>query len=94
VKRSILERLLLRIEAMKFGWTYIERGITGGVKNAVLKPFDSFTECCAAAAKVANTSPVQPVERVDVVPCEYDDGRCHPQVMSVMKTFQRSPRPT
>ena len=69
VKRSILERLLLRIEPMKFGWTFIERGITGGVKNAVLKPFDSFTECCAAA-KAANTSRAQPVERVDVVPCE------------------------
>lgn len=92
IRRSILARLLLRFQSMKFGFTFIERGTSGGVQNSALEPFDSFMECCTAAEKAVNADPTRALARIEVVPCEYDDGRCHPQVMSVMKTFRRSPR--
>ena len=94
IRRSILERLLLRFQSMKFGFTFIERGTSGGVQNSALEPFDSFTECCTAAEKAVNADPTRTLARIEVVPCEYDEGRCHPQMMSVMKTFRCSPRPT
>src|ERR1035441_6174037 len=33
----------------------------------------------------------KPLERIEVVPCEYDSDRCHPQVMSVLRRFERHP---
>jgi hypothetical protein len=90
VRRRILRQLLLRIEAMKIGFTFIERGENGAIENVELEPFESLVECCSAAEKLVNANPTRTLARIEVVPCEYDDGRCHPQVMSVMKTFRRS----
>jgi len=90
IRRSILQRLLLRMKVVKFGFTFIGRGHDGRIENAVLEPFDSFAECCAAADKVANARPAQPVERVEIIPCEYDEDTCNPQVMSVLRTLRRS----
>src|ERR1035441_649568 len=92
IRRSILARLLLRFQSMKFGFTFIERGTSGGVQNSALEPFDSFTECCTAAEKAVNADPTRTLARIEVVPCEYDEGRCHPQMMSDRKSFRRSPR--
>ena len=90
VRRRILRQLLLRIEAMKIGFTFIERGENGEIENVELEPFESLVECCSAAQSVVHAGLPRTVERVEVVPCEYDGARCHPQVMSVMKTFRRS----
>ena len=90
MKRNILERLLLRMKAVKFGFIFIERGHDGRIKNTVLEPFDSLAECCAAAERVARAGTAPSAERVEVVPCHYDEGGCCPQVMFVLKTFRTS----
>jgi hypothetical protein len=71
---------------MKFGFTIIERGHTGSVENAAFETFDSFQQCCTVAEK---TLKAKPLDRVDVVPCEYESDRCHPQIMSILKTLRR-----
>ena len=75
-------------QRMKFGFTFIERGQNGSVENGAFETFESFQQCCMVAEKSLNA---KPLERIDVVPCEYDSDRCHPQVMSVLKTFERHP---
>lgn len=74
--------------ALKFGFTFIQRGQNGAVENVDLEPFDSFAECCTAAERAARAGTAQSAERVEVVPCHYDDGGCCPQVMFVLKTFK------
>ncbi len=91
IRRSILQRLSLRIQMMKFGWTYIERGIGGGVENAVLKPFDSFAGCCVAAEEALNVESVRPVQLTQVVYCRYNGKQCIPEMQPVLKTFARHP---
>lgn len=71
---------------MKFGYTFIERGQNGSVVNSAFETFDSFQQCCVTAEKSLAEKPLQ---RVDIVPCEYDTDRCHPQLMSVLKTLGR-----
>jgi len=89
VRRTILERLVLRMSAMKFGFTFIEHGENGVVENATLKPFDSLEACCVAAERALQAAR-RPLARVDVVPCEYDGTWCHPDLTTVMKTFRPS----
>jgi hypothetical protein len=90
IRRSILERLSSRMAALKFGFTFIQRGQNGAVENIDLEPFDSFAECCAAAERATHAGTAQSAERVEVVPCHYDEGGCCPQVMFVLKTFKTS----
>lgn len=70
---------------MKFGYTFIERGQGGAVVNTDFEAFDSFQQCCTIAEK---SLAGKPLERVDIVPCEYDRDRCHPHLISVLKTFR------
>ncbi len=72
-------------QGMKFGYTFIERGQNGSVVNSDFETFDSFQQCCTTAEK---SFAVKPLERIEIVPCEYDSDRCHPQLMSVLKTFR------
>lgn len=90
VRRSILERLLQRLGNMQFGFTYIERGPGGVISNTALKPFASLADCCAAAENVLGAQTGEPIERIEVVPCQYDGSRCEPQIMSVIRSFRRS----
>ena len=73
---------------MRFGFTYIERGPGGAINNPALEPFASLADCCTAAEKAFNAHTPQPIERIEVVPCEYDSDRCHPQVMTILKTLK------
>jgi len=75
-------------QRMKFGFTFIERGQNGSVENGAFEAFESFQQCCTVAEKSLNA---KPLARIDVVPCEYDSDRCHPQVMSVLRRFERHP---
>ena len=106
IRRRILRKLARRIDAarndqcmkfgftftegMKFGFTFIQRGKNGAVEDAALEPFDSFVECCSAAERALKGATPRTLERVEVVPCEYDKSRCHPEMMAVMKTFRPS----
>lgn len=76
---------------MKFGYTFIERDHSGSVVNSVFETFDSFQQCCATAEKIFA---IKLLGRVEIVPCQYDRERCHPQVMSVLKTFNAEEQPT
>lgn len=71
-------------QGMKFGYTFIERGQNGSVVNSAFETFVSFQQCCLVAEK---SFAGKPLERIEVVPCEYDNECCRPQVMSVLKTF-------
>jgi hypothetical protein len=73
-------------QRMKFGFTFIERGQNGSVENGAFETFETFQQCCTVAEKSLNG---KPLERIDVVPCEYDSDRYHPQVMTILKTFKR-----
>jgi hypothetical protein len=90
IRRRILEKLMLRLGNMRFGFTYIERGPGGVIGNAALEPFESLADCCAAAEKAFNAQTTEPIERIEVVPCEYDGSRCHPQIMSVIRSLRRT----
>jgi hypothetical protein len=70
---------------MKFDYTFIERGQNGSVVNSDFETFDSFQQCCTTAEERLAT---KPLKRVDIVPCEYDADRCHPHLISVLKTFK------
>ena len=89
IRRRILEKLMLRLGNMRFGFTYIERGPGGVISDASLEPFASLADCCTAAETALNARMHQPIERIEVVPCEYDGSRCHPQIMSVIRSFRR-----
>jgi len=90
LRRSILERLLLRMNSMNFGYTYIERGSGGEVQNDTLKPFSSFEDCCAAAEAAANAASTRPVTLVQVLHCRYDSRQCVPEMRPILRTYERS----
>ena len=81
------------VDAMTFGFTYIERNENGAVENPNLTQFASLEECCTAAEKAAADAGSQVRGRVDVVACDYDGERCHPQLMFVLKTFRKGANP-
>ena len=89
VRRRILERIWHRMEAMQFGYTFIERCPTGAVLNADLRPFGSFSECCAAAEKAVNAQPAQSRRSAQVVCCRYDKKECIPDMQPVLKTYSQ-----
>ena len=78
------------MQPMKFGFTFIQRCQNGAVENAALQPFDSFAECCGAAEKAVARHGLHVAGRVEIVPCDYDEQGCYPQLMSVIKSFEPS----
>lgn len=76
--------------AHEIGFTFIERGPTGAVLSAALKPFGSFTECCAAAEKAAKVQTAQLHQFAQVVSCRYDDKECIPDMQPVLKIYEQS----
>jgi lipopolysaccharide biosynthesis glycosyltransferase len=78
------------MEAMKFAYSYIERGPSGEVLNAALKPFDSFSECCAAAEEAANADSALLVQFTQVIYCRYNGDQCIPEMQSVLRTYERN----
>lgn len=77
---------------MSFGYTYIERSLTGRVENDVFAHFATFKDCCAAAQAAMVRGKENGIVRIQVVPCEYDDHRCTPLIMSVLRSFDRTPQ--
>lgn len=77
-------------QLVKFGYTIIERGQNDSVVNSAFETFDSFQECCTIAERCFAE---KLLERVEIVPCQYDSERCHPQVMSVLKTLNGEEQP-
>lgn len=75
-------------EAMNFGYTYIERGLSGAIENPVLRPFASFDECCAAAEKATEGSSADMLRCIQVVHCQYSGDECLPQLRPILKIFE------
>ena len=74
---------------MAFGYTYIERNIIGRVENDSFERFASFIDCCAAAQNAMVDAADNGIVKIQIVPCEYDEHRCTPLVMTVLKTIER-----
>jgi hypothetical protein len=78
---------------MIFGYTFIERNITGRIENNEFTRFVSFKDCCAAAQAAMDNGKENGIVKIQIVPCEYDDHRFTPLVMNVLKTIVRPPFP-
>jgi hypothetical protein len=89
IRRSILDRLQHRICSMHWGYTYIERGVTGRIENERLKPFASFDICCAAAQQALDTNPARRLRCTQVINCRYNHDECLPEMQPVLKTIER-----
>lgn len=74
---------------MTFGFTYIQRSIAGRVENTSFEKFDSFNDCCAAAQVIMNSPSGNAISQIQIVPCNFDDHRCIPLLMTVLKTINR-----
>jgi hypothetical protein len=89
IRRSILGRILLGMESMKFGYTFIKRSSTGSVLNADLRPFASFDECCIAAEKAAQGESAPLLETTHVVYCHYDERHCIPEMRPILRIYDQ-----
>jgi hypothetical protein len=76
---------------MIFGYTFIERNITGRIENNEFPRFTSFKDCCAAAQAAMDIGKDNGIIKIQIVPCEYDDDRFTPLIMNVLKTIERPP---
>ncbi len=95
VRRSILRKLTrqmneIRKPRMKFGYTYIERGPSGGVMNVAFNPFSSIEECCIAAEEAVNSQSARVLQSTQVVYCRYDSEQCIPEMQPILKRYERS----
>jgi hypothetical protein len=88
IRRNILVGVLRRLEAMNFGYTYIERGLNGGIENHRLRPFASFGECCAAAEQAVVADSARPLQCTQVIYCRYAGEECIPEIQPILKTFE------
>jgi hypothetical protein len=86
IRRNILVGVLRRLEAMNFGYTYIERGLNGGIENQRLKAFASFQECCDSAELAAESG--RPLQCTQVIYCRYAGEECIPEIQPILKTFE------
>jgi hypothetical protein len=78
------------MDAVNFGYTYIDRTSGGGVQNETLVPFSTFEGCCAAAETAANAGHSGCSGWIQIVYCRYDDEHCIPEMQPVLKTFARA----
>jgi hypothetical protein len=85
-KKRILAGLERRMQAMKFGYTFLVRGENGSVQDAELQPFPTLEACGEAALKVAGET-TRP-GKVEIVPCHYDEDGCYPQMIAVVMSFK------
>jgi len=76
---------------MAFGYTYIERNITGRIENDSFTHFTSFDDCCTAAQKALDSGSAAGIVKIQIVPCEYDGEECLPVIMTVLKIIHRTP---